>query len=108
MKSVLTSSVTDTLFGAFEPTLAAYIEAALGFAAEDYDLVGLEGDLRAAIDEVLPAGVTLEGEALMVDETVTTATTVAANLTVEDVRDAVGWIDVHTVAVGHDMAGPGA
>jgi hypothetical protein len=23
-----------------------------------------------------------------------------------DVREAVGWIDVHTVAVGDDMAGP--
>jgi|GEM_PF-1477802 len=100
MKSVLSSSVADALFGAFEPTLATYIEAALGAAAEDYDLVGLEGDLRAAIDEVLPAGVTLEGEELVIDDD--------SLITLEDVRDAVGWVDVHTVAVGHDMAGPGA
>ena len=31
-----------------------------------------------------------------------------ADVTLADVLDAVGWIDVHTVAVGHDMAGPGA
>jgi len=100
MRLVLSSSVAETLFGAPEPTLAAYIEAALGVAAEDYELVGLEADLRVAIDEVLPPGVALEGEALMIDD--------GTLITVEDVRDAVGWVDVHTVAVGHDMAGPGA
>ena len=100
-KSVpLSLSVSNALFGSQAPTLLGYIEEALGPAVGDYDVEGIEYDLRALIDEILPAGVTLVGEALMVDD--------AVDVTEEDVRDAVGWLDVHTVAVGHDMAGPGA
>ena len=100
MSPPLSLSVAATLFGSQAPTLLGYIEEALGPAVGDYDVSGLEDDLRALIDETLPAGVTLVGQALMVDD--------AAHVTEEDVRDAVGWLDVHTVAVGHDMAGPGA
>lgn len=100
MNLSLSPSVAGTLFGSLAPTLAGYIAEALGPAVGDYDVLGMEHDLRALIDEILPPGVTLEGESLVVDE--------AMEVTEEDVRDAVGWLDVHTVAVGHDMAGPGA
>lgn len=96
----LSLSVAGTLFGSASPTLTGYIEEALGPAVCDYDVPGLEYDLRVLIDEILPAGVTLVGQSLMVDD--------ATGVTEEDVRDAVGWLDVHTVAVGHDLAGPGA
>jgi hypothetical protein len=56
--------------------------------------------LRAVIDQALPAGVSLEGESLVV------ADGVAVDL--DAVREGVGWVDVHTVALSHDMAGPGA
>ncbi len=100
MKPALSLPVVDTLFGSASPTLAGYIEEALGPAVGDYDVIGLEYDLRALIDEALPAGVTLVGQTLVGDD--------ATGVTEEDVRESVGWIDVHTVAVGHDMAGPGA
>jgi len=96
----LSLSVSNTLFGSQAPTLLGYIEEALGPTVGDYDVAGLEHDVRALIDEILPAGVTLVGETLVVDD--------AMVVTEEDVRDAVGWLDVHTVAVGHDMAGPGS
>ena len=54
MQVILSLSVVDALFGSLEPTLAAYIEDALGPAAEDYDVVGLEYDLRSVIDAALP------------------------------------------------------
>lgn len=98
MHRVIAARVTDALFGSLDHTLAEYIAATLGAAAEDYDLHGLESDLRATIGAVLPAGVRLEGEALVTD----------GPTTLDDVRDAVGWVDVHTVAVGHDTNGPGA
>jgi hypothetical protein len=100
MKALVSPSVAAMLFGSSSPTLQGYIEEALGPAAGDYDLQGLEHDLRSLIEEALPQGVTLEGEAIHADA--------AARTTEFDVREAVGWIDVHTVAVGHDMAGPGA
>jgi len=39
-------------------------------------------------------------------ESLVAADGVAADL--DAVRDGVGWVDVHTVALSHDMAGPGA
>ncbi|NTV39585.1 MAG: hypothetical protein HGA51_06460 [Demequinaceae bacterium] len=100
MTTQLSLSVADTLFGSSSPTLLGYIEEALGPAVGDYDVIGLEHDLRALIDEILPEAVMLVGEALLVED--------GTGITEDDVRDAVGWLDVHTVAVGHDMAGPGA
>jgi hypothetical protein len=100
MKILVSHSVTEMLFGSSSPTLQGYIEEALGPAVGDYDVLGLELDLRSLIDGALPVGVTLEGEAILADD--------GASVTEFDVREAVGWIDVHTVAVGHDMAGPGA
>ena len=100
MTPSLSLSVTGSLFGSSSPTLIGSIEEALGPSVGDYDVTGLEHDLRALIDEILPPGVTLVGETLVVDD--------ATVVTEEDVRDAVGWLDVHTVAVGHDMAGPGS
>lgn len=100
MKTLVSPSVTAMLFGSNSPTLLGYIEEALGPAVGDYDVLGLEHDLRSLIDEALPRGVNLEGEAVYADD--------GAGVTEFDVREAVGWIDVHTVAVGHDTAGPGA
>jgi hypothetical protein len=100
MKTLVSPSVTEMLFGSSAPTLQGYIEEALGAAAADYDVLGLEHDLRALIEEALPEGVTLEGEEILADD--------GAGISVFDIREAVGWIDVHTVAVGHDMAGPGS
>ncbi len=96
----MSSSVTEMLFGSSAPTLLGYVEEALGPAVGDYDVLGLADDLRALIEQALPDGVTLEGEEILADD--------EADITVFDIREAVGWIDVHTVAVGHDMAGPGA
>jgi hypothetical protein len=100
MSHLISASVASALFGVEASTLADHIANVLGDAALDYDLVGVEYDLRSLIEQALPAGVSIEGEAL-----------VAADGAVADadaVRDAVGWVDVHTVALGHDMAGPGA
>ena len=96
----MSSSVASALFGVEAVTLAQHIADVLGESAVDYDVKGVESDLRAVIDQALPAGVSLEGESLVA------ADGVVADL--EAVRDAVGWVDVHTVAVTHDMAGPGA
>jgi len=100
MSSVIAVSVASALFGIETTTLSQHIADVLGEAAVDYDLAGVESDLRSLIDQALPMGVTLEGEALMAADAVTTD--IAA------VREAVGWVDVHTVALSHDMAGPGA
>lgn len=100
MSSVISSSVASDLFGVEAVTLAQHITDVLGESAVDYELEGVESDLRAVIDQALPAGVSLEGESLVV------ADGVAADL--DAVRDGVGWVDVHTVALSHDMAGPGA
>ena len=100
MKILVSPSVTEMLFGSTSPTLRGYIEEALGPAVGDYDVPGLEDDLRSLIDEALPEGVTLEGEAILAGD--------GAGVSEFDIREAVGWIDVHTVAVGHDMAGPGS
>ena len=100
MSSVIAASVASALFGVEAVTLAQHIADVLGESAVDYDLEGVESDLRAVIDQALPAGVSLEGESLVV------ADGVAADLAA--VRDGVGWVDVHTVALSHDMAGPGA
>lgn len=100
MNTVIATSVAAALFGVEAPTLAQHIADVLGESAVDYDLVGVESDLRVLIEQALPSGVTLEGEALVVAD--------AAAVGVDAVREAVGWIDVHTVALSHDMAGPGA
>ncbi len=100
MSSVIAASMASALFGVEAVTLAHHIANVLGESAVDYDLEGVESDLRALIDQALPAGVTLEGEALVA------ADGVVADI--ETVREAVGWVDVHTVALSHDMAGPGA
>jgi hypothetical protein len=100
MSSVIAASVASALFGVEAVTLAQHIADVLGESAVDYDLEGVESDLRAVIDQALPAGVSLEGESLVV------ADGLAADL--DTVRDGVGWVDVHTVALSHDMAGPGA
>ncbi len=96
----MSPSVTSALFGVEAVTLAQHIADVLGESAADYDLEGVESDLRAVIDQALPAGVHLEGESLVV------ADGLAVDL--DAVRDRVGWVDVHTVALSHDMAGPGA
>jgi hypothetical protein len=100
MSRVIAASVASALFGVEAVTLAQHIADVLGESAVDYDLEGVESDLRAVIDQALPVGVSLEGESLVVADGVT------ADL--DAVRDAVGWVDVHTVALSHDMAGPGA
>ena len=100
MSSVIAVSVASALFGIETTTLSQHIADVLGEAAVDYDLAGVESDLRSLIDQALPMGVTLEGEALMAADAVTTD--------IDAVREAVGWVDVHTVALSHDMAGPGA
>jgi len=97
---VISESVASALFGVEASTLADHIADVLGEAALDYDLVGVEYDLRALIEQALPAGVSIEGEAL--------ATADGVDADIDALRDAVGWVDVHTVAAGHDMAGPGA
>ena len=100
MKTVIADSVAAALFGVEAPTLAQHIADVLGESVVDYDLEGVESDLRSLIDQALPVGVTLEGESLVAaDEMITD---------IDAVRDAVGWVDVHTVALSHDMAGPGA
>ena len=93
-------SVASALFGVDALTLAEHIADVLGEAAVDYDVVGVESDLRSLIDQALPVGVMLEGEALMATDAVATD--------IDAVREAVGWVDVHTVALSRDMAGPGA
>ncbi len=100
MSIVLSDCVANTLFGSLSTTISGYIESALGASAEDYDLDGIESDLRATVGALLPPGVRLVGERMLADD--------GCTATCEDVRDAVGWVDVHTVAVGHDMNGPGA
>ncbi|MCB2412968.1 hypothetical protein LGT39_08935 [Demequina sp. TTPB684] len=100
MPTVISESAASALFGSESLTLADHIADALGEQAPDYDLVGVEYDLRSLIEQALPAGVSIEGEALVA------ADGIAAD--VDAVREAVGWVDVHTVALSHDMAGPGA
>lgn len=100
MTREIAPSVASVLFGVEAATLAQHIVNVLGEAAIDYDLVGVESDLRVLIEQALPEGVTLAGEALVVAD--------GGEATLDDVREAVGWIDVHTVALSHDMAGPGA
>ena len=100
MPTVISESVAFALFGVEASTLAEHIADVLGESALDYDLVGVEYDLRSLIEQSLPPGVSIEGEALIAAD--------GAEAGVEAVRDAVGWVDVHTVALGHDMAGPGA
>ncbi|WP_291379128.1 hypothetical protein [Demequina sp.] len=100
MSTVISESVASALFGVEAGTLADHIADALGESTLDYDLVGVEYDLRSLIEQALPVGVSIEGEALIAADGVETD--------VGAVRAAVGWVDVHTVALGHDMAGPGA
>ena len=100
MPIVLSESVTSARFGVEASTLAEHISDVLGASALDYELVGVEYDLRSLIEQTLPAGVRIEGESLVADDAVETD--------VDAVREAVGWVDVHTVALGHDMAGPGS
>lgn len=87
------------LFGDAHTTLDEYIETTLGAAADDYDLEGIESDLLVTIGQVLPDGVRMSDGYLMAD---------AGDVTLEDVREAVGWVDVWTIAPAHDTAGPGA
>lgn len=95
---LLAPSAAAAIFGGDDATLAGYVERTLGDTADDYDLGGVEADLRALIDDALPAGATLEGEALVGD----------GSVILEDALGAIGWIDVWTVAFAHDMNGPGA
>ena len=87
----------DYLFGErTSPSVAGYVEAALGEYVAEFDVAGLVVEFRQALDDVLGSGAGLVGDSIVAD--------VDVELDQEVLRDAAEGIDFWAMAARYDLA----